>query len=83
MPIERHQKFEGISGLDTEIKSILDQIEAIGVGKTVNALPPVEQQKELALFNVKQSDGKYFIYRKINGAFRQMKVNVESIVYYE
>jgi hypothetical protein len=83
MAIERHQKFDKIPGLDSEIKSLLEQIEAIAVGKNVTKLPPVAQQRELALFNVKQSDGTYLIYRKINGAYKQMKVDSNSLVFYE
>jgi hypothetical protein len=83
MSIERHQKFNKIPGLDSELKSLLDQIEAIAVGKTVTKLPPVEQQRELALFNVKQSDGTLLVYRKLNGVYKQMIVDSNSQVYYK
>jgi len=81
MAIERQHKFDDIPGLDKELKSIIDQVQATAVGKTVTQLPPVGQQKDLALFYVKQSDGSYFVYRKIGGEYKQLLVNGNQQVY--
>lgn len=81
MSITRHSKFPEIPKLDSEIDLIIKQVTEM-IGKVVNELPAINQVPEGAIFYVKQTDSTYFVYKKIAGQFRQMKVDNESRVYY-
>lgn len=67
----RHNTFKEISKLDTELDSILNQLDFY-IGKKVNQLPQVGSVPELSKFFVKQSDNTYKIYQKLDNEFVEL-----------
>lgn len=85
--IERHTRFTEIANLDKELNSIINQIGNIAIGNIVETLPPVRLQKEFAIFYLKVNDDNgevnYDMYRKIGGAYKRMKVDENSLVFWQ
>ena len=73
--IKRHTKFPQITGLDQELDLLVKAIEEL-TGKIVTELPNVNSVNEFAKFFVKQSDGSYDLYEKINDSFIMIKGNI-------
>ena len=68
--ITRHSMFHNIDGLDHEINHLLLEIDYI-TGKKVETLPPVEKVPEFSRFFIKQTDGSYKEYLKIDNAYQE------------
>lgn len=66
--MKRHNQFKDVRGLDAELNSIIRQTEE-RLGKIVNNLPPLNQAAEGATFFIKQSDGSWKRFTKLEGAF--------------
>lgn len=66
--MRRHNKFSEIKGLDSELDLIIAQINEL-TGKIVTKLPPLNKTVERARFYVKQSDGTWKHYTKLEGEF--------------
>jgi hypothetical protein len=64
--MNRHANFNDVRGLDSELDLIIRQTEEL-TGKIVKDLPPVNQTAEKARFFIKQSDGTWKHYIKLEG----------------
>jgi hypothetical protein len=64
----RHYRFKDIQNLDSELDSLNNAIEMFA-GKVVDQLPPANKTAERARFYVKQTDGSYKQYVKLNNEF--------------
>lgn len=66
--MKRHNKFSDIPGMDSELNLILKQVEEL-TGKIVKDLPPKQDTPELSVFHIKQTDGSWKHYKKLDGEF--------------
>src|SRR5690554_5632501 len=66
--MNRHNKFPNIPNLDSELDLLIKQFSEL-IGKEVKQLPPKNQVPEKARFFIKQSDGSYKRYIKLNGDY--------------
>ena len=82
MAIKRHGKFPQIEGLDKELDYILKNLEITAEGRVVDSLPQPNNTEDNAKFLLKTA-GKYYVHQKIDGRFRQMKVDDNGNVYFE
>jgi len=64
----RHNTFPGIHGLDAELNLINKRMSEIS-GKKVDKLPNPKDVSEFSRYFVKQEDGTYKEYVKLDGEF--------------
>lgn len=78
---KRHSTFPEIPKLDQELNHIINEQDKMN-GIPVDKLPAVGQQPNGATFLVRQEDNSYYIHKKLDGVFRELKADSNGKVYW-